>query len=85
MRNSIWSGGISNGLTVIEQVTYLLFARRLNEMHTAKEAQGNLLGQPIEDPIFSPRKSDCEVLHERRGIEEIRGLERRFNTSLSDT
>ncbi|PQO30222.1 hypothetical protein DTL21_22905 [Bremerella cremea] len=34
--NAFWSGGISHGLTVIEQVTYLLFARRLDEIHTAK-------------------------------------------------
>ncbi|MEW4561565.1 class I SAM-dependent DNA methyltransferase [Bremerella sp. JC770] len=54
--NAFWSGGISNGLTVIEQVTYLLFARRLDEIHTAKEAQANLLGQPIEDPIFSTKQ-----------------------------
>ena len=45
--DAFWSGGISNGLTVIEQITYLLFARRLDELHTAKEAQANLLKQPI--------------------------------------
>lgn len=38
---------------MVEQVTYLLFARRLDEIHTTKEAKANLLGQPIEDPIFS--------------------------------
>jgi type I restriction enzyme M protein len=53
---AFWSGGISNGLTVIEQITYLLFARRLDELQTAKEAQANLLGQPIEDPIFSRKQ-----------------------------
>lgn len=51
--DAFWAGGISNGLTVIEQITYLLFARRLDELHTAKEAQANLLKAPIEDPIFS--------------------------------
>ena len=34
-------------------ITYLLFARRLDELHTAKEAQANLLGTAIEQPIFS--------------------------------
>ncbi len=50
--NTFWSGGVSNPLSVIEQITYLLFAKRLDEMHTAKEAQANLLGEAIENPIF---------------------------------
>ena len=51
--DAFWSGGISNPLSVIEQITYLLFARRLDELHTAKEAQANLLGTAIDKPIFS--------------------------------
>ena len=37
---------------MIEQITYLLFARRLDDLHTAKEAQANLLKEPIKDPLF---------------------------------
>lgn len=47
-----WSGGISNPLTVIEQLTYLLFMRRLDELQTLKESKANRLKQPIENPIF---------------------------------
>ena len=36
--NTMWSGGISNPLSVIEQLTYLLFIKRLDEVHTLKEA-----------------------------------------------
>ncbi|MHA1809404.1 MAG: type I restriction-modification system subunit M [Candidatus Heimdallarchaeaceae archaeon] len=50
--DAFWSGGISNGLTVIEQVTYLLFARRLDELHTVREKKANLLGTDVEKPIF---------------------------------
>jgi len=50
--DQFWSGGISNPLSVIEQITYLLFARRLDELETAKEAQANLLGHPVENPLF---------------------------------
>lgn len=50
--NTFWSGGISNPLSVIEQITYLLFAKRLDDIHTAREAQANLLGESITDPIF---------------------------------
>jgi len=32
--NFFWTGGISNPLEVIEQITYLLFLRRLDDLHT---------------------------------------------------
>ena len=35
--NTMWSGGISNPLSVIEQLTYLLFIKRLDELHTRAE------------------------------------------------
>ena len=50
--NTFWAGGISNPLSVIEQITYLLFAKRLDDLQLAKEAQANLLNQPIEDSLF---------------------------------
>jgi type I restriction enzyme M protein len=50
--DAFWSGGISNPLEVIEQMTYLLFIKRLDELHTAKEKKANRLKQPIERPIF---------------------------------
>ena len=56
--NTFWSGGVSNPLSVIEQITYLLFAKRLDELHTAKEKQANLLGETLDNPIFEPHQSD---------------------------
>jgi type I restriction enzyme M protein len=32
--NAFWPGEISNPLEVIEQITYLLFLRRLDDLHT---------------------------------------------------
>ncbi|MCP5346203.1 MAG: type I restriction-modification system subunit M N-terminal domain-containing protein [Pseudomonadales bacterium] len=52
--DTMWSGGISNPLSVIEQLTYLLFIKRLDEIHTLKEAKAARTGKPIEDPIFGP-------------------------------
>jgi type I restriction enzyme M protein len=52
--DTFWTGGISNPLEVIEQFTYLLFIKRLDEVHTAREARANRLRQPIEQPIFGP-------------------------------
>lgn len=49
---SFWTGGIANPLTVIEQITYLLFIKRLDELQTLLENKHNLLKTPIEKPIF---------------------------------
>lgn len=39
--DAFWSGGISNSLEVIEQLTYLLFIKRLDELHTVREAKAH--------------------------------------------
>jgi type I restriction enzyme M protein len=54
--DAFWSGGISNPLEVIEQITYLLFIKRLDELHTAQEARANRLKKQIESPIFNSRQ-----------------------------
>ncbi len=51
--DAFWSGGISNPLEVIEQITYLLFIKRLDEIHANKQAQANRLKKPIENPVFN--------------------------------
>ena len=51
--NTMWSGGISNPLSVIEQLTYLLFIKGLDELHTRKEYKAVRTGNPIEDPVFA--------------------------------
>jgi len=55
---TIWSGGISNPSEVIEQLTFLLFLKRLDELHTAKEKAATRLGKPIDRPIFSPKPAE---------------------------
>ena len=66
--DTFWTGGISNPLEVIEQLTYLLFIKRLDEVHTRRENRANTLGQPIEDPIFGPDAAEpaLEPLQEFR-------------------
>ena len=50
--NAFWTGGISNPLEVIEQITYLLFLRRLDELQTIEELKATRLKKPIERRIF---------------------------------
>lgn len=52
--DTMWSGGISNPLSVIEQLTYLLFIKRLDELHTLKERKAARTGKPVEEPVFAP-------------------------------
>jgi len=52
--DAFWSGGIANPLEVMEQITYLLFIRRLDDLHTAKENRANRTGEEIEAPVFPP-------------------------------
>ena len=54
--NSFWSGGISNPLEVMEQITYLLFLRRLDDLHTLEENKSVRLGKPMERRIFPEGK-----------------------------
>jgi type I restriction enzyme M protein len=50
--DAFWSGGISNPLEVIEQITYLLFLRRLDELQALEENKAQRTGRPVERRIF---------------------------------
>jgi hypothetical protein len=50
--DAFWSGGISNPLEVLEQLTYLLFIRRLDELETLEERKALRTGQPMRRRIF---------------------------------
>jgi type I restriction enzyme M protein len=54
--NAFWTGGISNPLEVIEQITYLLFLRRLDDLHTLAENKAARTKQPMERRIFPAGK-----------------------------
>jgi type I restriction enzyme M protein len=50
--NDFWSGGLANPLQVIEQITYLIFIKRLDEMQELEERKAATLGAPLERRIF---------------------------------
>src|SRR4029079_17070231 len=50
--DAFWSGGISNPLEVIEQITYLLFLRRLDDLQTLEENKALRLSRPLENRVF---------------------------------
>ncbi len=55
--DAFWSGGISNPLEVIEQITYLLFIRRLDDLDTLSEQKARRTGKP-EPTRFGPDQQD---------------------------
>lgn len=51
--DAFWSGGIANPLEVIEQITYLLFIRRLDDLETLAEKKARVTGK-AEGLRFEP-------------------------------
>lgn len=55
--DAFWSGGISNPIEVIEQLTYLLFIRRLDDLNTLAEKKARVTGTD-EGILFGPDQQD---------------------------
>lgn len=47
----LWSGGLSNPLDAIEQLSYLLFLKRLDDQENARERRAIRLNQPFESRV----------------------------------
>jgi len=69
--NAFWSGGISNPLEVIEQITYLLFLRRLDDLHTLEENKSARLREPMARRVF-PKGKDGIGKSGGRPYEDLR-------------
>ena len=50
---AFWTGGISNPLTVIEQFTFLLFLRRVDERQLLEEKKAHVIGAAVRHPLYS--------------------------------
>ncbi|NRB69781.1 MAG: SAM-dependent DNA methyltransferase [Vibrio sp.] len=51
-----WTGGVANPISVIEQISYLLFIRRLDELQKTAERRSQATGLPLNNPTFSPEE-----------------------------
>jgi type I restriction enzyme M protein len=49
---------VSNPLSVIEQITYLMFIKRLDDLHTLEENKAETLGKPMQRRIFPEGTDD---------------------------
>lgn len=50
--NAFWTGGISNPLEVIEQITYLLFVRGLDDVQLREERKVARFGGALEGGVY---------------------------------
>jgi type I restriction enzyme M protein len=75
--NAFWTGGISNPLEVIEQITYLLFLRRLDDLQTLEELKAQRLKKPIERRIFPDGKDPKKMPYEQLRWSKFKNLEAR--------
>jgi type I restriction enzyme M protein len=75
--DAFWSGGIANPLEVMEQITYLLFIKRLDDLHTAQEKKANRLGRPLEGRIFPEGNTDKGVPYEELRWSHFKHLDAR--------
>lgn len=49
---TFWTGGIANPLTVIEQISYLLFIKRLDDIELRAEKKAQRTGKPNQIPAL---------------------------------
>lgn len=75
--NAFWSGGIANPLEVIEQITYLLFLRRLDDLQTLEELKAQRLKKPIERHIFPEGKDPKKMPYQQLRWSKFKNLEAR--------
>lgn len=63
--DKFWSGGISNPLTAIEQISYLLFMKRLDEMDIKKRQDSEFTGEAYKS-LFAEDKDNLRWSHFRQ-------------------
>ena len=54
-----WSSGMTNPLSVIEQITYLMFIKILDDNEIKKEKNAALFDEEVVDPIFDQEHQNC--------------------------
>ena len=90
--DTFWTGGITNSLTILEQMTYLFFMKMLDDAQTTREASAGIFGGTIANPTFKMGEtwhnpeSDRDVPYESLRWNVFHGYEptKMFNTVRSD-
>ena len=51
--DTFWTGGITNSITILEQMTYLFFMKMLDDAQRTREANANAFGVAVSEPTFT--------------------------------
>ena len=51
--DTFWTGGITNSITILEQMTYLFFMKMLDDAQRPREANANPFGVAVQEPTFA--------------------------------
>ena len=70
--DTIWTGGITSPITVLEQITYLMFMKLLDDNQLKAEANANVLGVPLKNKVF--REGLCVISENPRIETDFRNL-----------
>ena len=70
--DTIWAGGITSPITVLEQITYLMFMKLLDDNQIKKEANANALGVTLKNKVFGD--GECVISEEPRIVTDYKNL-----------
>lgn len=70
--DTIWTGGITSPITVLEQITYLMFMKLLDDNQIKKEANANALGVTLKNKVFGD--GECVISEEPRIVTDYKNL-----------
>lgn len=90
--DTFWSAGLTNSMTVLEQMTYLFFIKMLDDSQLKREANAQALGGKIKDPLFKngelwknpETKQDVPYEHLRWSVFKNLGTTQMFNLVRND-
>ena len=89
--DTYWVGGITNPMSVLEQMTYLFFMKMIDDAQLKKEAEANILGVQIANPTFKDGlwhnpETDNDVLYNSLRWHVFKNMEatQMFNTIRND-
>lgn len=70
--DTIWTGGVTSPITVLEQITYLMFMKLLDDNQRKAEGTANSLGVPLKNKVF--KEGVCVISENPRIETEYKNL-----------
>ena len=70
--DTLWAGGLTNPLTDVEQITYLLFMKLVDDNQTREERNAAMLETTVANPVFKSGKWKPENAATAVAYEDLR-------------